>query len=844
MDRIFSSVNYDYKDKKTNHYLHEIKNERCPHEDDLRKHQPDSTTCKRITGLMSRSYLHSQLLPATHEKLDFYFGRGNIGVFLQGTKCVTQERLVNADGQNGYVTDENIQKYMNMPLLLVHGKHNALFDIESFERSKGQFKRLLPNRQTRTVNRYLRFKNFGHVDLILGKDAPKVVIPKIVKFFDASLAAQTTAAPIKNNRCHARMARTGPIVGWVRPDKDKDGFDVTVIRVLIEIEDRYADQAIAALTVTKYANEIIAQVWPVQRQLFQALGVDSPANNANPFNLSHTIEPQVSYSVADISVPTEFIDKVSIEMVSIHTYAGPPVAGATSETLGFPPGWGVPMDRQDLDDPKSKLPFSLIKQGKALFLERSNGKPLVTLLPAVVAKLSGIPAKSAVAQSPVYDEKSLLDNRNTRLVPAYTLSSTANIASLLNPLIDDLELSNDLTFRADPKTLSRQRRTLRDYTQRVLELERKQLEDTKTGNLTFFAAGCRHPGLTGFENVRADASLRRAHDDINASQPRFMLMLGDQIYADVRGGVVDTESPIEKLLPRYRGAFGSSSSFRKIAKRLPMYMVMDDHEINDNWSQEQVLQSKLNAVLQHNALAAFTIFQFEHGPSFPDDLKNPPERVEGFNYCYEYNDIPFLVLDTRTQRTRVPDRRILHSSQWRWLEEWLRKQQQAKGACPKFIASGSVVAPGLRESTGYPSPRTADSWQMCADDRKRLLSFIATEEIENVVFLSSDYHCSAAAEITFTHSPVRAWGIVAPPLHAPMPFANVQASGVSESERIAIARGAATVKSTAWDGEGWLTCAVSRVKKNSFRLDLTFNLRKLSESDWHMDTHPVKTWRL
>ena len=101
--------------------------ERCPHEHDLRVHQPDSTSCKRMAGFLSRLFRHDQLIesrpgrPGTHEKLDLYFGRTNLGVFLHGAKCVEYEHLVDADGQNIYVTDENVRRYLGMPVMLLHG---------------------------------------------------------------------------------------------------------------------------------------------------------------------------------------------------------------------------------------------------------------------------------------------------------------------------------------------------------------------------------------------------------------------------------------------------------------------------------------------------------------------------------------------------------------------------------------------------------------------------------------------------------------------------------------------------------------------------------------------------
>lgn len=283
----------------------------------------------------------------------------------------------------------------------------------------------------------------------------------------------------------------------------------------------------------------------------------------------------------------------------------------------------------------------------------------------------------------------------SREFPLQITSTALNKANFISPMKLEIFQANTLARMASPDTLSRQRRTLRNSSQRIITLGRSVVEN-ESGCINFFAAACRHPGLTGFEFDRADASLLGAAAAAKDAQPRFMLMLGDQIYADARAGLMDTESPIEKFVTRYRNAFGSSAGFRKLAQAIPLYMVIDDHEINNNWSREQTLAGNKASLLAKTACETFSAYQYVHGPGAPADLTAPPEPVKGFNYSYTHNGLSFIVLDTRTQRKRVPDRKMLHPSQWRWLENWLMEQQKL-GCQPKFIVSGSVVAPGLKE---------------------------------------------------------------------------------------------------------------------------------------------------
>ena len=775
-DRLFATSRY-WQTGSAPAYAHQVYNQCCPGDSDLRKLQPDSATCKRMTGLLSRLFEHDQLLDATHAKLGDYFGRSNLGVYMQGAKCTEYERLVNADGQNVYVTDGNVRDHLRIPLLLIHGAKNVLFDKESATRSWDELQRIRSTCMDTALDKLLILPHYAHFDCTIGKTAALDIFQPTVAFFNNAFehnAAASNATDFAALHYTAMLPRTGPIVGWVRPGTG----DTTLIRVWMEVDTTDAQEPIEVLSFISHANTgnaPIVQSWPVQLEKLSSAFYVPKTAQSNPYHHKLSASPTVSYSVADLEIPNAYLDHVRIEMVSIHAWTA----------QGVPPS----------------------------VLTQNNIDPLM----------------------------------------------------LINDLKQRLDIANSITRRADPDTLSRRRKTLRGYSDRIIHLQKSQLQTHVGGDLHFISGGCRHPGLTGFERTRADSTLKEMVGRFtmttpnpvgvqtgspstngacyfSATPPAFMLMLGDQIYADARAGVMDTQSPIEKLLPRYRGAFAGSTGFRKLAQHMPMYMVMDDHEINDDWSQEQALAGSASKVLAANAGEAFKIFQYAHSPGFPAAVvigaSASTTHVEGFNYSYQQRGIGFLVLDTRTQRTRVPKRRLLHPSQWLWLEQWLLAEH-AKGKQPKFVVSGSVLAPGLKEYSGLVSPRDADTWQLSGHERKRMLSFIADNHIENVVFLSSDYHCSAAATIRFTHSAVKAWAIVAPSLHAPLRFANVHSADVCDHEVIALNNGEALIDSQAFDGEGWLDCCIKQTSHGGFCLDLTFNLRQLDEQNWPANARTV-----
>ena len=205
MDRLFAS--FDYSEA-----------ERCPGEHDLRHEHPDSTSCKRMAGALSRLFRHDQLLPITHAKLDQYFGRTNLGVFMHGAKCVEYERLVNANGQNVYATEDNLRRFLPMPVMLLHGADNVLFDQESCVESWRQLRRTFSTeRLLRGYDHQLIAAEHAHFDCTIGKQAPEKIFSEVVGFFNTAYAAPAEdASQISHNRLRARLPRSGPIVGWCR----------------------------------------------------------------------------------------------------------------------------------------------------------------------------------------------------------------------------------------------------------------------------------------------------------------------------------------------------------------------------------------------------------------------------------------------------------------------------------------------------------------------------------------------------------------------------------------------------------------------------------------------------
>ena len=780
MDRLFASFAYPAS-------------ERCPGEHDLRHEHPDSTSCKRMAGALSRLFRHDQLLPITHAKLDQYFGRTNLGVFMHGAKCVEYERLVNANGQNVYTSEDNLQRYLPMPLMLLHGADNVLFDAESCHESWRQLSRGFSQaRLDQGHDQQLIAAEHAHFDCTIGKRAPEVIFNKVVGFFNTAYLSQPTqqATP---NRLRARLPRTGPIVGWTRQVGEH-----SLLRVWIEVDNTQSGTAVAAMTLVCAGPQRRVQAWPLRQQpLDAALGSkDAPAADAG-----------ISYALADIEVPTAWLGSLSIAMVSLHSYAASDAADQAC-AHNWPCAWGQPISVNE----------ALASGGRT---PARGDTPSSTCTPCAPAP--GQDNAASLAQplpaAPI----------QTRIEPLALDLELADAQALLYPLALTLQQGRQLASRAQPATLSRQRRSLRWMRECVVRLRAEQWQPGPS--FSFIAASCRHPGLTELEAQRSDASLAALALRQRRQPAALMLMLGDQIYADARAGLLDSSSSLERLLPRYREAFGSPA-FAALARGTPLHMLMDDHELVDNWSRDLLLCGPAERELSTNALAAYQVFQRAHGP---DAL-----AADGHDACFNLGGAGFYSLNTRIQRQRAPERRLLTASQWQALEDWLLAEQ-ARGRQPKFILSGSVLAPGLREYAGQPSPRASDNWQLSSAERARLLRFIRDRGIHNVVFISGDYHCCAAASIRFPGSDVQAYALVAPPLHAPLRFANVAPSSVLTDEVIDLGSGTAQIEAQAWEGDGWLECQL-QPEGDGHRLRALFRCLPLDSQqvqehhcDWLLD---------
>ena len=249
---------------------------------------------------------------------------------------------------------------------------------------------------------------------------------------------------------------------------------------------------------------------------------------------------------------------------------------------------------------------------------------------------------------------------------------------------------------------------------------------------------------------------------------RFILLLGDQIYADNsrHNGI----GKVACSLADYRAVYAytwSRPALRALLANLPAYMTLDDHEVDDDWrwmdSSRRLAaipwwnqldrwrqgcgpdERYLPVQRVQNALQAYWEHQGMHAPG----LELPPQLDQAGQYALDMDDpgslaytftfgaAAFFVLDTRSMRVcRRSERTMMNEGQWQALKSWLLA---VKNTYPvKFL----VTSCSLLHPMWHDIPR--DRWSGFPEERDRLLHFLAANGIEGVYLLAGDLHSSHA----------------------------------------------------------------------------------------------------
>lgn len=284
-------------------------------------------------------------------------------------------------------------------------------------------------------------------------------------------------------------------------------------------------------------------------------------------------------------------------------------------------------------------------------------------------------------------------------------------------------------------------------------------------SFSFAFGSCFRPKDENGGKIFEKIEQRRQADNL-----RFMLMIGDQIYADAfeNNGI----GKVACTLDEYRDVYAytwSRPPLQKLLINLPVFMTMDDHEVDDDWrwldhtrqwayvpwwdQWQRWLQGRppqerhIPLKRVQDALQAYWEHQGMHAPhlDLPPQINRagqyelPKNDAGSLAYTFTYGAAAFFVLDTRTMRVKKGEEcSILGEGQWQALKSWLRAVNDNYPV--KFLVSSCALL--FQLWTDFPR----DRWSGFKKERDQLLQFLAEEEIKGLYILSGDLHSAHAVE--------------------------------------------------------------------------------------------------
>ena len=294
--------------------------------------------------------------------------------------------------------------------------------------------------------------------------------------------------------------------------------------------------------------------------------------------------------------------------------------------------------------------------------------------------------------------------------------------------------------------------------------------------LVFALGSCQYPSAM-LEDRVAGASYERLAKWLTkgtAPVPQCLLLVGDQIYVDGTAGLFDPTSQFDRFVRPYE-IFFQMNPVREVLRRLPAFMMLDDHEMGDNW--EPRVDDKRPDPAMLAGRHSYLDFQRRAGP--------PEQRPRGHSlrplwYPFRVDGFPLFMADTRTERTvrtarNVESARIMSSDQMQALCDWLAGQP---ANVPKVVASPAILLPRhvrAIQRGAVASALRSDGWDGYPASLYEVLACIAQKRIRNVVFVSGDEHLACVAQIELEAEggdKVIVHSVHSSPLFAPFPFAN------------------------------------------------------------------------
>ena len=230
-----------------------------------------------------------------------------------------------------------------------------------------------------------------------------------------------------------------------------------------------------------------------------------------------------------------------------------------------------------------------------------------------------------------------------------------------------------------------------------------------------------------------DPAYERIGELVQEKNADFMIHCGDQIYYDLPIPVIAPD--IDQYRNKYLDAWGDSEPTAALLTQLPHYMILDDHEIMDDFANDKDVMIGSLDYIKTVALKAYREFQHIHNPQVYGN--------DSLYYSFSFGQYQFFVLDIRTERyKKSPGIQMIGEQQMQRFFNWLQTHKDAV----KFVVTSGPFVGEVRNSH--------DKWagEVFRPQREQIIDFIAQNHVSKLVFLTGDRHNAYHATMTITPS--------------------------------------------------------------------------------------------
>lgn len=297
---------------------------------------------------------------------------------------------------------------------------------------------------------------------------------------------------------------------------------------------------------------------------------------------------------------------------------------------------------------------------------------------------------------------------------------------------------------------------------------------------TFAAFSCHQPfAKDGTPLPEAESMLSATREALATESVRFVLMMGDQIYADRpaafslfdenyfptiappgRASLRDcTREEIRAIYQlRYRQFWGLAG-FPALQSAAPCFPMLDDHEVVDNFGTNVDHAQPGWEEIRHGALDAY----FDYQAARVLERSEQGRRPEHFDYGFTWGQAAFWMMDIRSGRRTIE--RTTTCFEGRQLEA-LRSFVHDHRHLPLLVVTTAIplvhVEGWLADLAGKALGHGSDlherwSHPQCVADRDRLLRVllrhVRAHPHQTLLLLGGDVHSGAAFQIDFKHGP-------------------------------------------------------------------------------------------